>query len=141
MSEARSAADKLRESASRETVAEVAAHEKKSARGEGAGYEPSPSEERLRLTRLVAYYEIAGKAGLADDPALVNQPAFIEARERYRKLEEKLGEIFPGDTLKNYIQFHVEGSLTREGKTYEDVWREFGPPELKKYPLPPGSIF
>jgi hypothetical protein len=91
--------------------------------------------------RLLAFYEIARRANLTEHPDLVKSPTFQTAKELYEARQKYLWESFQNqDAIEDYLKFHLEGALTKQGKTWEDAWSELAPESLKAFPLPPGSL-
>jgi uncharacterized protein len=102
--------------------------------------EPHADTLRADALRLMAFYEIARRANLIDNPELTKAPAFQKARELYEARGKYLWEGFRNqDAINSYLKFHLEGALSSQGKTWEDAWREFAPESLKKFPLPAGT--
>ena len=91
--------------------------------------------------KLLAFYEIARRANLTDNPNLVNLPAFQKAKELYEQRDKYLLEVFGSrEAINSFVKFHIQGILSTENKSWEDVWSEFAPEPLKRFPLPPGSV-
>jgi hypothetical protein len=91
--------------------------------------------------KLLAFYEIARRANLTDDPNLVNLPAFQSAKELYEQRVKYLWEAFGShEAVDNFVRLHIEGILSTENKSWEDIWVEFAPRALKRFPLAPGGI-
>lgn len=104
----------------------------------------APSREdmaRAEKLRLMAFYEIARRANLAEHPELLASPAFQKAKELYDARAEYLMEGFGSqEAIDDYFKFHLEGALASQGKRWEDVWGDLAPASLKTFPLPPGSL-
>ena len=97
--------------------------------------------ERPEMLRLLAYYEIARRANLTNDPGLMKSAAFERAKELYEARSKYLWEAYGNQqAIDDYLKFHLEGALASQGKRWEDVWAEFAPESLKDFPLPPGSL-
>jgi hypothetical protein len=91
--------------------------------------------------KLLAFYEIARRANLTDNPNLVHLPAFQKAKELYEQRAKYMWEAFGShEAINNFVKLHLEGILSTENKTWEDVWREFAPEPLKRFPLASGSL-
>jgi hypothetical protein len=39
------------------------------------------------------------------------------------------------EAIDDFVKFHLEGELTSQGKRWEDIWAEFAPESLKRFPL------
>lgn len=87
---------------------------------------------------LLAFYEIARRANLLDNPELLRSPSFQNARELYEAREKYMWEAF-GDqvAIDDYFKLRPEGALAKQDKRWEDIWAEFAPDSLKAYPLAP----
>jgi hypothetical protein len=98
-------------------------------------HSPNPDLE------LLAFYEIARRANLTDNPELMKSPAFQRARQLYDAragyFQEALGKK---EAIDDFVDLHLEGELASQGKRLEDVWAQFAPDSLKQFPLPPGSL-
>jgi len=91
--------------------------------------------------KLFAFYEIARRANLTDNPNLVNLPAFQKAKELYEQRHKYLLEVFGSrEAINSFVKFHIQGILSTENKSWEDVWSVFAPEPLKRFPLPSGSL-
>jgi hypothetical protein len=90
---------------------------------------------------LLAFYEIARRANLTDHPELMKSTAFQRAKELYDAragyFQEALGKK---EAIDDFVDLHLEGELASQGKRLEDVWAEFAPESLKRFPLAPGSL-
>lgn len=90
---------------------------------------------------LLAFYEIARRANLTEDPELLKSPAFQRGKElhdaRAGYFQEALGRK---EAIDDFVDLHLEGELASQGKRFEDVWAKFAPESLKLFPLPPGSL-
>ena len=90
---------------------------------------------------LLAFYEIARRADLLNNPALLQSPTFQKAREAYEAREKYLLEAFGSqEATEDYLKLHLEGMLTQQDKRWEDLWAEMAPDSLKAYPLAPGTL-
>jgi hypothetical protein len=90
---------------------------------------------------LLAFYEIARRANLADTPELMKSSAFQRAKQLYDARAAYLREAFgKQETIDDFLELHLEGELASQGKRLEDVWAEFAPESLKRFPLAPGSL-
>jgi hypothetical protein len=91
--------------------------------------------------KLLAFYEIARRANLTDDPDLVHLPVFQAAKELYEHRSKYLWEAFGSrEATDDFLKFHIDGILSTENKSWEDIWIEFAPDSLKRFPLPSGSL-
>lgn len=105
-----------------------------------------PQEEnagtpREKALSLMAFYEIARRANLTNHPALTASPMFQKAGELYEARAKYLWEAFRShEAIDDYFKFHLEGSLAKQGKSWESVWSEFAPESLKAFPLAPGIL-
>lgn len=90
---------------------------------------------------LLAFYEIARRANLTDNPELVKSPAFQRAKQLYDSRAGYFREAFgKKEAIDDFVDLHLEGELASQGKRLEDVWAQFAPDSLKQFPLPPGSL-
>ncbi len=90
---------------------------------------------------LLAFYEIARRANLTDNPELVKSPAFQRAKQLYDARAGYFREAFgKKEAIDDFVDMHLEGELASQGKRLEDVWAEFAPESLKSFPLPPGTL-
>ncbi len=102
---------------------------------------PDPESEHADTMRSLAFYEIARRANLTDHPDLVKSPAFQEAQALTESRADYFRKAFgKQEAVDDYIDLRLEGALAKQGKTWQDVWAEFAPDSLKKYPLPPGTV-
>ena len=91
--------------------------------------------------KLLAFYEIARRANLTDDPDLANWPAFQRAKELYEQRAAYMWEVFGSrEAIEDFVKLHVSGILSAENKSWEDIWTEFAPDRLKRFPLASGSF-
>jgi hypothetical protein len=91
--------------------------------------------------KLLAFYEIARRANLTDDPNLVNWPAFQRGKELYEQRAKYMWEAFGSrGAIDNFVKLHIGGILSTENKSWEDIWIEFAPDVLKRFPLAPGNL-
>jgi hypothetical protein len=92
--------------------------------------------------RLIAFYEIARRANLANHSDLMKSPAFQKAKDLYEARAKYLweGGFDSPEAINDYFKLHLEGALAKQGKSWEDVWVEFAPDSLKSFPLPPGTL-
>lgn len=91
--------------------------------------------------KLLAFYEIARRANLTDDPNLVGWPPFLAAKELYEQRAKYMWEAFGSrGAINDFVKVHIQGILSTENKTWEDIWIEFAPDALKGFPLAPGSL-
>ena len=98
-------------------------------------HSPNPDLE------LLAFYEIARRANLTDNPELMKSPAFQRAKQLYDSRAGYFREAFgKKEAIDDFVDLHLEGELASQGKRLEDVWAEFAPDSLKQFPLPPGSL-
>ena len=96
--------------------------------------------QRADALRLMAFYEIARRANLTQHSDLVKSAAFQKAEKLYEARANYLWEAFRSqEAINDYFKSHLEGALTRQGKSWEDAWGEFAPESLRRFPLPPGS--
>ena len=90
---------------------------------------------------LLAFYEIARRANLTDHPELTKSTAFQRAKELYESRAGYFREAFgKKEAIDDFVDLHLEGELASRGKRLEDVWAEFAPESLKRFPLAPGSL-
>ena len=73
--------------------------------------------------KLLAFYEIAQRANLTDDPDLVHLPVFQAAKELYEHISKYLWEAFGSrEATDDFRKFHIEGILStlriRVGKIF-----------------------
>jgi hypothetical protein len=89
--------------------------------------------------KLLAFYEIARRAHLTNDADLVHLPVFQAAKELYehRSLWEAFGSR---EAIDDFLKLHIDGILSTENKSWEDIWIEFAPDSLKRFPLSPGGL-
>jgi hypothetical protein len=91
--------------------------------------------------KLMAFYEIARRANLTNNPDLTKSPTFQKAKELYEARAAYMREAFGNqEAIYDYFKLRLEGLLAGQGKRWEDVWAEFAPELLKGFPLPPGSL-
>jgi hypothetical protein len=92
--------------------------------------------------RLLAFYEIARRANLTNDPNLVNLPAFLTAKDLHDQRAQYFSEAFSGspEATDDFLKLHLGGILSTENKSWEDIWAEFAPAALQRFPLPPGVL-
>jgi len=103
-------------------------------------YGNDPVTSRAEALKLMAFYEIARRAKLTENPELLKSPAFQKAKELYEARAKYLWEGFRNqDAINSYFKFHLEGALSSQGKSWEEAWKELAPESLEKYPLPPGT--
>ena len=96
---------------------------------------PNPNIE------LLAFYQIARRANLTDHPELKKSAAFQKARELYDSRADYFREAFgKKEAIDDFVDLHLEGELASQGKRLEDVWEQFAPESLKRFPLAPGSL-
>jgi predicted GNAT family acetyltransferase len=97
--------------------------------------------QRADALRLMAFYEIARRANLTNDPDLMRSPVFQKAKELYEARAKYLWEGFQSqEAINDYFKFHLEGALTSQDKSWEDAWAEFAPESLKGFPLATGAL-
>ena len=90
---------------------------------------------------LLAFYEIARRANLTDNPELKSSAAFQRAKQLYDARAGYFREAFgKKEAIDDFVDLHLEGELASQGKRFEDVWAQFAPESLKPFPLPPGSL-
>lgn len=90
---------------------------------------------------LLAFYEIARRANLTDHPELMKSPAFQRAKALYDARAGYFREAFgKKEAIDDFVDLHLEGELASQGKRFEDVWAQFAPESLRRFPLPPGSL-
>lgn len=100
--------------------------------------EKTPRPEALRL---LAFYEIARRANLANHPEMMKSAAFQKAKALYDSRATYMLEGFgKQEAIDDYLKFHLEGALASEGKSWEDVWAQYAPEALQAFPLAPGSL-
>jgi hypothetical protein len=64
-----------------------------------------------------------------------------ESHELYEVRAKYLLEGFSSqEAVNDYLKFHLEGALSSQGKSWEDIWVEFAPESLKSFPLAPGTL-
>ena len=104
-------------------------------------YAENGDTQRAEELRLMAFYEIARRANLTNHSDLMKSLAFQKAQKLYGARAKYLWEGFRSQqAIDSYFKFHLEGALTRQGKTWEDAWVEFAPDSLKRFPLPAGGL-
>jgi hypothetical protein len=90
---------------------------------------------------LLAFYEIARRANLTGHPDLMKSTAFQRGRQVYEARAAYMREAFgKQEAIDDFVKLHLEGELTNQGKRWEDIWAEFAPESLKRFPLAPGSL-
>jgi len=96
---------------------------------------PSPNID------LLAFYEIARRANLTDHPDLKGSAAFQKGKELYDSRADYFQEAFgKKEAIDDFVDLHLEGELASQGKRFEDVWAQFAPESLKRFPLSSGSL-
>ena len=91
--------------------------------------------------KLLAFYEIARRANLTDHSNVLNLPTFQKAKELSEKRAQYMWEAFGSrEAIDDFVKLHIAGILSTEDKSWEDVWNEFAPEPLKRFPLPSGSL-
>jgi hypothetical protein len=102
----------------------------------------TPSTQREDTVRLMAFYEIAQRASLTNHPDLIRLPVFQKAKELHEAREQYLreGGFTSKEAVDDWFRLRLEGGLTIQGKSWEDVWAEFAPESLRDFPLAPGSL-
>jgi hypothetical protein len=101
---------------------------------------PNPQQHADALN-LLAFYEIARLAHLTEHPDLIQLPAFLQAKALFQARAEYFREGFgKPEAIDDYLKLRLEGALTSQNKSWEDVWAEFAPASLKRFPLAPGSL-
>lgn len=90
---------------------------------------------------LLAFYEIARRANLTEHPELVKSAAFQKGKQLYDSRAGYFQEAFgKKEAIDDFVDLHLEGELASQGKRFEDVWAEFAPESLKRFPLSSGGL-
>jgi hypothetical protein len=101
----------------------------------------TPNPQHADALKLLAFYEIARLAHLTEHPDLIQVSAFQKAKVLFEARAEYFREGFDKpEAIDDYLKLRLEGALTSQNRTWEDVWAEFAPASLKSFPLAPGSI-
>lgn len=102
----------------------------------------TPNTQREDTIRLMVFYEIVRRASLTNHPDLIRLPAFQKAKELYEAREQYLreGGFASEEAVDDWFRLRLEGGLTIQGKSWEDVWTEFAPESLRNFPLAHGSL-
>ena len=101
----------------------------------------TPSTQREDIIRLMAFYEIAQRASLTNNPDLIRLPVFQKAKELHEAREEYLREGgFANEeaAVDDWFRLRLAGGLTIQGKSWEDVLGGGSHAEsLRDFPLAP----
>jgi uncharacterized protein len=108
---------------------------------DGAHDAEDAAKQRADALDAMAFYEIARRANLTNNPDLMKSPVFQKARDLYEARSKYLWEAFRSqEAIDDYFKLRLEGALASQGKSWEDLWTELAPESLKKFPLANGIL-